>query len=162
MFLSSAPPQIQSFFFFHLVASFSQKGFSFLLPIAFSNLILEGWSMIPMSITVSAKFLKDVDFSWPAPNSIKWRYYLSSRLGRVLNTLTASLQRRNPWAKSVLNTTLNSIWWCGSSSEALGNVEYPFFAITPRSTFIWSGITCWSFIFDLNRTIQSFIILKII
>ena len=32
---------------------------------------------------------------------------------------------------SVLDMTLNCIWWWGSSPWILGNVEYPFIAITP-------------------------------
>ena len=35
-----------------------------------------------------------------------------------------------------------TIWWWGSSNAgALGNVEYPFIAIAPRSTLAWSGST---------------------
>ena len=45
-------------------------------------------------------------------------------------------------AMSVLDMTLNGIWWWGSSPEALGNVEYSFIAITPRSTLTLSGSTC--------------------
>ena len=35
---------------------------------------------------------------------------------------------------NVLGAILNWIWWWGSSPGALGNVEYPFIAITTRST----------------------------
>ena len=35
---------------------------------------------------------------------------------------------------SVLSMTLNCIWWFGSSSGALGSVEYIFISITPRPT----------------------------
>ena len=40
-----------------------------------------------------------------------------------------------------LRNPLNCIWWWGSSPEALGNVEYPFIAITSRSTLIQDGST---------------------
>ena len=42
----------------------------------------------------------------------------------------------------VLGMTLNCIWWRGTSYGTLGNVEYPFIAITPRSTLTRSGSTC--------------------
>ena len=48
--------------------------------------------------------------------------------------------------------TLNSIWWWGSSSGVLRNVEYPFIAITPRSTLSRSGSTSQSPINWSNRT----------
>ena len=43
---------------------------------------------------------------------------------------------------SVLDMTLNFIWWWSSSSGALGKVEYSFMAITPRSTLNRSGTAC--------------------
>ena len=43
--------------------------------------------------------------------------------------------------KSVLDMTLNCIWWWGSSSGNFRNEEYPFIAITPRSTRTRSVIT---------------------
>ena len=42
----------------------------------------------------------------------------------------------------VLCMILNCIWWWGSSSGALGNVEYLFIAITPKSTLTQRGSTC--------------------
>ena len=39
----------------------------------------------------------------------------------------------------------STIWWWGSSLGALGNVEYSFIAITPRSTLTWSS-TSWSYL----------------
>ena len=42
-----------------------------------------------------------------------------------------------------------------ATSEALGNVEYPFIAITPRSTLTWSGSTWSGPIYRSNRTKQS-------
>ena len=47
-----------------------------------------------------------------------------------------------PTKKSVLNMTLNWIWWWGCSSGNLGRVGYPFCAITPRLTLIWCGSIC--------------------
>ena len=32
-------------------------------------------------------------------------------------------------------------WWGSSNARDLGNAEYPFIAITPRSTLAWSGST---------------------
>ena len=52
------------------------------------------------------------------------------------NTPTAPLQRGNPHLTSVLDMTLNCIWWWSSIPGALGNVEYLFIAITPRYTLI--------------------------
>ena len=40
---------------------------------------------------------------------------------------------------SLLDRTINCIWWWGSSLGALVNVEYFFIAITPRSTLNHSG-----------------------
>ena len=37
---------------------------------------------------------------------------------------------------SVLGMTLNCIWWLGSSTGNLGNLEYCFIAITSRSPLI--------------------------
>ena len=39
----------------------------------------------------------------------------------------------------LLTTILDKYW--GDSGD-LGSVEYPFTAITPRPTLIWSGSTC--------------------
>ena len=36
----------------------------------------------------------------------------------------------------------NYIWWRGSNSGDVGNVEYPFIAINPKSTLDQSGNTC--------------------
>ena len=43
-------------------------------------------------------------------------------------------QKPLPAPMSVLDMALNCIWWWGSSSGALENVEYLFIANTPRST----------------------------
>ena len=42
--------------------------------------------------------------------------------------------------RSVLGMTLDHLW--GASPEALGNVEYPFIAITPWSTLAQIDNTC--------------------
>ena len=36
-----------------------------------------------------------------------------------------------------------AIWWVGTSPEALGNMEYSFITIIPRSYLNGSGRTCW-------------------
>ena len=45
-------------------------------------------------------------------------------------------------AKSVLGMTLNCIRWWSSSSSDIENVEYPFIAITLRSTLTRINSTC--------------------
>ena len=49
---------------------------------------------------------------------------------------------KSPNTTSVLDVTLNCIWWWGSSHGTLGNVVNPFIAIMPRSTQTQSGSTC--------------------
>ena len=49
--------------------------------------------------------------------------------------------------------TLNCIWYWGSYSGALGNVEYHFIAITPRSTLTRSGRTRSGLIYASNKSI---------
>ena len=44
-----------------------------------------------------------------------------------------------------------TIWWRGSSN-ALGNVEYLFVVIAPRSTLARCGNTWWNPIYGWNRT----------
>ena len=43
---------------------------------------------------------------------------------------------------------LISDWEWDSSMEALGNIEYSFIAITPRSTVIRSTSTCYGLIYE--------------
>ena len=46
-----------------------------------------------------------------------------------------------------------TIWWWGSGNAgALGNAEYPFNAVAPRSTLARSGSTWEDLIYGLNRT----------
>ena len=68
--------------------------------------------------------------------------------------LTVPLQRGKtaPCPNECPVMTLNRIWWWGSSLEALGNVEYPFITITPRSTLTQSGSTCKGLIYGSNKT----------
>ena len=69
--------------------------------------------------------------------------YIYSPFGRNLNMLTVSLtEGENCSKRGVLGITLKCIWWWGFSSGDLGSVEYPFIAITPRSTQILNGSTC--------------------
>ena len=62
---------------------------------------------------------------------------LSVRIGAV--DLTVPLQRSKITPTSVLDMTLNYIWWWGSSFRSLRNVDYHF--ITSRSTLTWSDRT---------------------
>ena len=59
--------------------------------------------------------------------------------------------------RSVPGMTLNCIWWGSSSSEDLERVEYPFIAITPRSTLIRT-----SSIYGLNWSILELLVLDTI
>ena len=43
-------------------------------------------------------------------------------------------------------------WWCSSNDGVLGNAEYPFTAIIPRSTLARSGRTWKGLIYCSNRT----------
>ena len=68
---------------------------------------------------------------------------LPSWLG-LKNTLTASLQRAKtpPTTTNVLDIWHSTIWWWGFSNPGtLGNAEYLFIAIAPRSTVARSGST---------------------
>ena len=47
-----------------------------------------------------------------------------------------------PPRRDLLAMTLNCIWWWGSSPGYLGNVKYPFIAITLRFNLTWNGSTC--------------------
>ena len=49
--------------------------------------------------------------------------------------------------------TLNCIWWWGSCSGTLGNVESAFFAISSCSTLILIGSIGKDQIFELNRSV---------
>ena len=51
------------------------------------------------------------------------------------------VHKRMSLMSSSLLLLLNCIWWRGTNYGALGNVEYPFIAITPRSTLTRSGST---------------------
>ena len=44
--------------------------------------------------------------------------------------------------RAVLGMTLNCIRWCSVSFGDLGNVEFNFIAVTPRSTLNWSVSIC--------------------
>ena len=54
--------------------------------------------------------------------------------------------------KLVLSMTLNCIWWWGSSSVALGSVEYLYIVMTSRSTQTNNSGACLSFICRSNRS----------
>ena len=57
--------------------------------------------------------------------------------------LHSQLQRSKILPKrSIMGMTLNCIWWWDSSSVYLGNGEYSFIAIIPRSTQTQSSSTC--------------------
>ena len=59
---------------------------------------------------------------------------------RLENTPTAYLQRGKTYPTSILDMSLNGIWWWGSSiAKDLGNAEYPLIVIAPRSTLAGSG-----------------------
>ena len=68
------------------------------------------------------------------------------------NTQTASWQRGKTPSISVLDMTLKHLMW-GSSPGVLGNMEYPFIAITPRSTLTQSSSTWSGPIYGPNRIV---------
>ena len=41
------------------------------------------------------------------------------------------------WVTWIWHSTI--WWWCSSNAGVLGNADYPFIAITPRSTLTWSS-----------------------
>ena len=52
-----------------------------------------------------------------------------------LNTSTVSQKKGKALVPSgILVMTLNCMWWWSSGPGALKSVEYPFFAINPKST----------------------------
>ena len=64
-----------------------------------------------------------------------------------------------PPLTSVLDMTLNNLMVRFQQCWALGNAEYPFIAIAPRSTLAQSGSTWWGPFYGLNRT-NSILMLK--
>ena len=52
------------------------------------------------------------------------------------------LYRGNPPTKSVLDMTLNNLMVRFQQCRILGNVEYSFIAIAPKSTLAQSGSIC--------------------
>ena len=76
----------------------------------------------------------------------------SSWLG-LKTTPTASLQKSKTLPQWVSRLWHKTIWWWGfRNARALGNVEYPFIVIAPRSTLAWSGSTLFSATYGLDRT----------
>ena len=60
--------------------------------------------------------------------------------GREYSACMTCLETWTALAKDVLGMILNSIWWWGCSSWALGCEEHFFIAITPRSTLLGSHL----------------------
>ena len=56
---------------------------------------------------------------------------------------------------SVLSMTLNHLM-VRLQSWSLGNMEYPFINITPKSTLTWGGSTCNGSLYYSNKTFQLF------
>ena len=94
-------------------------------------------------------------------NQIPQLYYNSPvcsplcRLG-MYYTPTSSLQRRKICRQPVSLILHTTTQWCYSSSGNLGIMEYPFIAITPKSTQTRSGSTIQGLIYGSIRTVQSF------
>ena len=57
----------------------------------------------------------------------------------------------------VLGRIPNCIWWRGSRSVDLENVEYPFITNTSRPTLIWSGNSYLDLIYRWNRSVLKII-----
>ena len=65
-----------------------------------------------------------------------------------------------PSQKSVLDMTVNGIWWWGSSSEDLESVEYHFVVIIPSSTLTGNGGTYSGPIDGSNRSLKKLFVLN--
>ena len=74
--------------------------------------------------------------------------------GAVEYTDGTSVEEEDLGPTSILGMTLNCIWWRGSSHETLGNVEYLFIAIAPRSTQRRYSCNCKGSIYGPNITVQ--------
>ena len=76
------------------------------------------------------------NYPWKA-NKSRWEQ--PSRVG-LCNTPTVYQQRDKTLPQRVFCICLKTIWWWGSSkASALGNAEYFFTVIVPRSTLTWRG-----------------------
>ena len=60
---------------------------------------------------------------------------------KYLFLIAQSAGAEDPPPTSVLDMTLKIWWWGSSDAGALGNADYPFIAIAPRSTLARSGST---------------------
>ena len=84
---------------------------------------------------------------WDFASSNIFSWFLTHRLpcpvGWVcrINRLHLCRVVRPPPQTSVLDMTLNNLMVCSSNAGALGNAEYPFIAIAPRSTLARCGST---------------------
>ena len=59
----------------------------------------------------------------------------------------------NYTSESVMDVTLNRIWWWDSSPDGWGNVEHSFIVIPLKFTLTQVGSTCWSPIYVSNRNV---------
>ena len=81
-------------------------------------------------------------------NSYSYNQHWEDRLGLYNSPIVFLRKDKTPTTTNNNNNnkcpdiTLNRIWSWESSPRALGNVEYPFIAITPRYTLSESVITC--------------------
>ena len=86
-----------------------------------------------------------------------WRnlQYTNCSLRRGGKSVSASWGAKLPLTKIsfVLGMKWNCFWWWGTIPWTLGNAEYTFIAITPRSTVTQSCSTCEGLIYTSNRPI---------
>ena len=95
---------------------------------------------IPQNSSITGASLSDCLVSYPG-HSLGVSYP-SAEIQSVYSTAPANWATKK--CGGVLGMTLNCIWWWSFSSEDLGSVEYPFIAITPKSTLTLNCIWWWS------------------
>ena len=86
---------------------------------------------------------------------------LETTVGETLENADCIVSRvgQDSLQKGLLSMPLNYIWWWGSISGDLWSVEYPFIAITPRSTLTWIVNTCEGSIYESNQSVCKLFIL---
>ena len=96
------------------------------LPLSVDPLLLLGLKNPPIIYIISVPCIVVLIF-----------IYINPITATGLSHLPEGMTLPHPHSKrknGILAMTLNGIWWWGSNSRDLTNVEYPFITITPRST----------------------------
>ena len=110
------------------------------LSLCYILLVRFVWSMhIYLSIYLSI-YLVSVNLSI-YPSIYLSIYFISVNLSIYLSIYLLLCRGVRPLPMSVLDMTLNNLIVCSRNAGALGNVDYVFIAIAPRSTLAQSGST---------------------